>query len=105
MRIDGCSALVAGGASGLGAATAIALLDAGARVTVLDLPEAVASATLPGSVALVAGDVLDSEAVARAIEAAGSCGSRSSAPASRLPGASSAATARSRSRRSSGYCG
>src|SRR6266496_1092799 len=37
MRIDGASALVAGGASGLGAATARALVERGARVAVVDL--------------------------------------------------------------------
>ena len=37
MRIDGVSALVAGGASGLGAATVRALHEAGARVVICDL--------------------------------------------------------------------
>src|SRR3954447_6120417 len=37
MRIDGVNALVAGGASGLGAATARRLVEAGARVTIADL--------------------------------------------------------------------
>jgi NAD(P)-dependent dehydrogenase (short-subunit alcohol dehydrogenase family) len=37
MRIEGASALVAGGASGLGAATVRALHDAGARVVIADL--------------------------------------------------------------------
>ena len=37
MRIDGTAALVAGGASGLGEATARALAEAGARVTIADL--------------------------------------------------------------------
>ena len=36
MRIDGCVALVTGGASGLGRATASALLEAGARVVLVD---------------------------------------------------------------------
>ncbi|PPF66282.1 3-hydroxyacyl-CoA dehydrogenase [Rathayibacter tritici] len=71
MRLDGTSALVAGGASGLGAATATALALAGARVVVLDLPRAVEAASLPASVRLIAGDVLDSDALARAVEAAG----------------------------------
>jgi NAD(P)-dependent dehydrogenase (short-subunit alcohol dehydrogenase family) len=71
VRLDGAAALVAGGASGLGAATATALARAGARVVVLDLPAAVEAARLPESVRLVAGDVLDSEAVARAIADAG----------------------------------
>ncbi|TFB52307.1 SDR family NAD(P)-dependent oxidoreductase [Cryobacterium tagatosivorans] len=38
MQIDGCSALVTGGASGLGLATATALHAAGATVVLLDLP-------------------------------------------------------------------
>lgn len=38
MRIQGRSALVTGGASGLGQATVAALVDAGARVVVADLP-------------------------------------------------------------------
>ncbi|SMH46293.1 NAD(P)-dependent dehydrogenase, short-chain alcohol dehydrogenase family [Rathayibacter oskolensis] len=71
MLIRGASALVAGGASGLGAATVEALVDAGARVTVLDLPAAIERATLPASVRAVAGDVLDSDAVARAVEVSG----------------------------------
>src|SRR3954452_25589282 len=37
MRIEGVNALVAGGASGLGAATARRLVEAGARVTIADL--------------------------------------------------------------------
>jgi NAD(P)-dependent dehydrogenase (short-subunit alcohol dehydrogenase family) len=38
MQISGCSALVTGGASGLGLATAQALAAAGAEVVILDLP-------------------------------------------------------------------
>ncbi len=38
MNIDGCSALVTGGASGLGLATAQALAAAGAEVVIVDLP-------------------------------------------------------------------
>jgi NAD(P)-dependent dehydrogenase (short-subunit alcohol dehydrogenase family) len=38
MRIEECSALVTGGASGLGLATAQALVDAGSRVVIVDLP-------------------------------------------------------------------
>ena len=39
MRLDGIGALVAGGASGLGEATARALAARGARVTIADLNE------------------------------------------------------------------
>ncbi|HEU4850036.1 MAG TPA: SDR family NAD(P)-dependent oxidoreductase, partial [Terrimesophilobacter sp.] len=38
MNIGGCSALVTGGASGLGLAAAQALAAAGAEVVILDLP-------------------------------------------------------------------
>ena len=38
VEISGCSALVTGGASGLGLATALALRDAGANVVIVDLP-------------------------------------------------------------------
>lgn len=69
MRLDGAGALVAGGASGLGAATAIALSEAGAHVTVLDLPGAIEAARLPNGIRLVVGDVLDTAAVDRAIGA------------------------------------
>ena len=44
MKLDGSSAIVTGGGSGLGAATAEALAAAGARVVVLDLNEAGAQA-------------------------------------------------------------
>ena len=54
-----------------GAATAIALLEAGAQVVVLDLPDALERADLPDAVVRVPGDVLDSDAVARAVAAAG----------------------------------
>lgn len=40
MRMQGVSAIVSGGASGLGAATAVALAEAGARVGILDFNEA-----------------------------------------------------------------
>ncbi|AZZ52572.1 SDR family NAD(P)-dependent oxidoreductase [Rathayibacter festucae] len=70
MRVEGCAALVSGGASGLGAATARALAEAGARVVVLDLPAALDSADLPESVLRISGDVLDADAVQRAVTAA-----------------------------------
>jgi 3-hydroxyacyl-CoA dehydrogenase/3-hydroxy-2-methylbutyryl-CoA dehydrogenase len=72
MRIEGSSALVAGGASGLGAATARRLRAAGADVTIADLNaekgEAVA-AELDGR--FVRCDVTDAEQVQAAVEAAG----------------------------------
>ncbi len=45
MRLDGQAAIVTGGASGLGAATAQRLAAAGARVAVLDINEAAATAS------------------------------------------------------------
>ncbi|ROP43556.1 MULTISPECIES: SDR family NAD(P)-dependent oxidoreductase [unclassified Rathayibacter] len=70
MRVEGCAALVSGGASGLGAATVRALAEAGARVVVLDLPTALDSADLPESILRIPGDVLDADAVQRAVTAA-----------------------------------
>jgi NAD(P)-dependent dehydrogenase (short-subunit alcohol dehydrogenase family) len=69
MQINGCSALVTGGASGLGLATARELRAAGAEVIILDLPgsggEAVAGMTF------VAADVTDEAQVQAAVDAAG----------------------------------
>src|SRR3989442_11555835 len=73
MQIDGAAALVAGGASGLGAATARALHQAGARVVIADLNaelgEALAS-ELGDSASFAQTDVTDAEAVKAAVEAA-----------------------------------
>jgi 3-hydroxyacyl-CoA dehydrogenase / 3-hydroxy-2-methylbutyryl-CoA dehydrogenase len=73
MRIDGSSALVAGGASGLGEATVRRLHDAGASVTIADLNrergEALA-AELGERAAFVAADVTDSDQVEAAVAAA-----------------------------------
>jgi NAD(P)-dependent dehydrogenase (short-subunit alcohol dehydrogenase family) len=77
MRIEGAAALVAGGASGLGAATARALSAAGAAVTIADLNaekgEALA-AELGEGAGFVATDVTDGEAVATAVERAAGSG-------------------------------
>jgi NAD(P)-dependent dehydrogenase (short-subunit alcohol dehydrogenase family) len=73
MRIDGVAALVTGGASGLGLATAERLAAAGAQVVIIDVPQSAGEQVvkqLGESVEFVAGDVLDSVAVGAAIEAA-----------------------------------
>jgi NAD(P)-dependent dehydrogenase (short-subunit alcohol dehydrogenase family) len=71
MEIEGAGALVAGGASGLGAATSRALAEGGARVTVADLNaergEALAN-EIGGE--FVATDVTDADGVATAVERA-----------------------------------
>ncbi|HEY6551085.1 MAG TPA: SDR family NAD(P)-dependent oxidoreductase, partial [Solirubrobacterales bacterium] len=75
MRIAGTSALVAGGASGLGEATARALIEAGAAVTIADLNaekgEALA-AELGPSATFIQADVTDEKAVSAAVERAAS---------------------------------
>jgi NAD(P)-dependent dehydrogenase (short-subunit alcohol dehydrogenase family) len=68
MDLDGAGALVAGGASGLGRATAEALALRGAKVTVLDLPAA-AEKVAGSGLAFAAGDVTDPESVAAAVAA------------------------------------
>ncbi len=73
MRINNTSALVTGGASGLGEATARALRAAGATVVLFDRDEVRAKATasdMGGDTGYVAGDVGDPEAVQRAVEMA-----------------------------------
>jgi NAD(P)-dependent dehydrogenase (short-subunit alcohol dehydrogenase family) len=74
MRIEGASALVAGGASGLGAATARRLHAAGATVTIADLNaqrgEALV-AELGERAAFVGCDVTDESQVQAAVAAAG----------------------------------
>ncbi len=72
MQIDGNSALVAGGASGLGAATVRWLHAAGANVTIADLNEETGTelaAALDGAT-FVKTDVTDPEAVKAAVETA-----------------------------------
>src|SRR5918999_1479069 len=77
MQIEGTGALVAGGASGLGEATARALSERGARVMIADLNaekgEALAS-EIGGS--FVAADVTEEAAVQAAVEAAAEGGLR-----------------------------
>jgi NAD(P)-dependent dehydrogenase (short-subunit alcohol dehydrogenase family) len=81
MRIEGTSALVAGGASGLGEATARMLVEAGATVTIADLNAekgGALAAELGDEATFVEADVTDAEAVSAAVEnaAAGEGGLR-----------------------------
>ncbi|MBV6762141.1 SDR family NAD(P)-dependent oxidoreductase [Rhodococcus opacus] len=77
MNLDGTSALVTGGASGLGLASARALAKRGAHVTLLDLPssagEAVA-ASFGGGASFAPADVTDEESVSTALDIAQSHG-------------------------------
>jgi NAD(P)-dependent dehydrogenase (short-subunit alcohol dehydrogenase family) len=71
MRIDGTSAIVTGGASGLGLATATELAGAGAHVVIADLPSSAGeerAKDIGGSFAGV--DVTDETAVQQAVAAA-----------------------------------
>jgi NAD(P)-dependent dehydrogenase (short-subunit alcohol dehydrogenase family) len=73
MNISGLSALVSGGASGLGLATVRALSSRGAKVVMLDLP-ASDGAAVAGSMentVFVPGDVRDEKDVRAAVDAAG----------------------------------
>jgi NAD(P)-dependent dehydrogenase (short-subunit alcohol dehydrogenase family) len=73
MRIDGISALVTGGASGLGLGTARELVGRGARVVLLDLPAspgAEAAKELGPAASFVAADVTDTDGVNAALDAA-----------------------------------
>jgi NAD(P)-dependent dehydrogenase (short-subunit alcohol dehydrogenase family) len=104
MKLQGVSAFVTGGASGLGRATAHALAARGARVLCYDRDAAGAErvAAEVGGVG-AGGDVLDSAAIAAAIASAHRASS-STAPASASRSACSAATGRCRSRSSSRSC-
>jgi NAD(P)-dependent dehydrogenase (short-subunit alcohol dehydrogenase family) len=75
MDIAGSSALVTGGASGLGLGTARALAKAGARVTIVDLPTSAGeqmAAEIGGS--FVAADVTNTAAVEAALDVAEAAG-------------------------------
>jgi NAD(P)-dependent dehydrogenase (short-subunit alcohol dehydrogenase family) len=70
VELAGRTALVTGGASGLGAATAEILCSAGARTVIVDLPGsrgAETAGTLGGAACFVPGDVTSEQDVARAI--------------------------------------
>jgi NAD(P)-dependent dehydrogenase (short-subunit alcohol dehydrogenase family) len=73
VRLAGTVALVTGGASGLGLATAERLAGAGAGVVILDLPSSQGEAEakrLGGDVKFVAADITDEDQVSAAVSAA-----------------------------------
>lgn len=74
MRIEGLTALVTGGASGLGRATAEALAAKGAEVFVLDLPSACERIEEDSPLRFVAADVRDERQVQAAVDAAAAGG-------------------------------
>ncbi len=77
MRYQGASALVSGGASGLGAATVRRLSEAGIACTILDRDAGRAgdlAASLGPTASYAAGDVTDPEVVAGAVEKASQAG-------------------------------
>ncbi len=74
MQLDDTSALVTGGASGLGRATTIALAAKGVRVFALDLPASIEQADAVDGVTYVATDVTDPEQVRAAVEQAAAAG-------------------------------
>jgi NAD(P)-dependent dehydrogenase (short-subunit alcohol dehydrogenase family) len=77
VQLDGAVALVTGGASGLGLATATELAAAGASVVLLDLPSspgAEAAARLGGEALFVPTDVTDEASVQDAVDQAASRG-------------------------------
>ena len=70
MHLENSSAVVTGGASGLGLATVQALLARGVLVTILDLPTsqgAQVAESLGAAASFAPGDVRDDEAVAAAV--------------------------------------
>ena len=71
MELSGSSAVVTGGGSGLGAATAKLLAESGARVTILDLNEAAARSQAEAiGGAAVACDVCDEQSTTEALDRA-----------------------------------
>ena len=74
MQIQDTAAIVTGGASGLGAATAAGLAAGGARVFAFDLPASIESAPQVDGVECVAVDVTDPEQVQAAVDTAAGAG-------------------------------
>ena len=77
MDIAGCSAVISGGASGLGLATARRLSEAGASVVLLDLPTsagAALAAELGDRASFAAADVTDEAQVSAALDQAAELG-------------------------------
>jgi len=74
MELKDTSALVTGGASGLGAATAAVLARAGVRVFAVDLEASIAGAEPLEGVTYVAADVTNGEQVSAAVTAAAQAG-------------------------------
>jgi NAD(P)-dependent dehydrogenase (short-subunit alcohol dehydrogenase family) len=74
MKLDQTAAIVTGGASGLGAATAAALAARGARVFARDVAPAIERAERPTGVEYVEADVTDGEAVRSAVRTAAGAG-------------------------------
>ncbi|HVW42024.1 MAG TPA: SDR family NAD(P)-dependent oxidoreductase [Amycolatopsis sp.] len=77
MKIDGSVAIIAGGGGGFGKATAQRLINAGARVVVMELDEekgAKAAADLGDAARFVRTDVTDEDSVQHAVEAASELG-------------------------------
>lgn len=74
MELTSTAAIVTGGASGLGGATAAALAAKGAHVFALDLPAAIENAGHPDNVTYLEADVTDGEQVQAAVATASSAG-------------------------------
>ncbi|HWO58445.1 MAG TPA: SDR family NAD(P)-dependent oxidoreductase [Umezawaea sp.] len=75
MQITGTAAIVTGGASGLGGATARALAAKGAQVFALDLPQGIEKAEAVEGVTYLPADVTSPEEVQAAVDTASSSGS------------------------------
>jgi NAD(P)-dependent dehydrogenase (short-subunit alcohol dehydrogenase family) len=74
MLISDIAAIVTGGASGLGAATAKALAARGARVFAVDLPDIVSHAAVIDGVTYTGADVTDADQVHTAVDQAAGAG-------------------------------